>query len=91
LDYYFIDEAKTFEWFQHKILFFMQLLGPYSVSKTALLGLVKAMAASGTRMNIRVNAIAPGIIQTKFSGAVSTDCEKPRWAFSGLMNSISSS
>ncbi|KAI8519737.1 Dehydrogenase/reductase SDR member 2, mitochondrial [Branchiostoma belcheri] len=47
-----------------------ELLGPYSVSKTALLGLVKAMAPQCGRLNIRVNGIAPGIIQTRFSEAI---------------------
>ncbi|CAH1269487.1 DHRS2 [Branchiostoma lanceolatum] len=47
-----------------------ELLGPYSVSKTALLGLVKAMAPQCGRLNIRVNGIAPGIIKTRFSEAI---------------------
>jgi len=51
---------------------FVQLAGAYSVSKTALLGLCKAMAKTCAAKNIRVNAIAPGIIKTKFSEAVST-------------------
>ena len=54
----------------HSNLF--QFLGPYSVSKTALLGLVKAMAGQCAQKNIRVNGIAPGIIQTNFSSAVRT-------------------
>ena len=44
---------------------------PYSVSKTALLGLTKALSFELGPENIRVNCIAPGIIDTKFSGAVS--------------------
>jgi len=40
---------------------------PYSVSKTAVLGLVKALSVSVATKNIRVNGIAPGIIKTKFS------------------------
>ncbi|KAK1151942.1 dehydrogenase/reductase SDR family member 4-like [Acipenser oxyrinchus oxyrinchus] len=48
-----------------------QALGPYSVSKTALLGLTKALAPELAHMNIRVNGVAPGLIQTKFSSAVS--------------------
>ncbi|XP_052232957.1 dehydrogenase/reductase SDR family member 4-like isoform X1 [Dreissena polymorpha] len=44
-----------------------QLMGAYSVSKTALLGLVKALVPQLTQMNIRVNAIAPGVIKTRFS------------------------
>ncbi|XP_064598699.1 dehydrogenase/reductase SDR family member 4-like isoform X2 [Liolophura sinensis] len=43
------------------------LLGPYSVSKTALIGLTKALVHQLAASNIRVNLIAPGIIQTKFS------------------------
>jgi len=53
-------------------MFCLQGIAPYSISKTTLLGLVKAMSIAGAAMNIRVNGIAPGIIQTKFSKAVST-------------------
>uniref|UniRef100_A0A3Q2PX97 Dehydrogenase/reductase (SDR family) member 4 n=1 Tax=Fundulus heteroclitus TaxID=8078 RepID=A0A3Q2PX97_FUNHE len=42
-------------------------LGPYSVSKTALLGLTKALAPELAQSNIRVNCVAPGIIKTRFS------------------------
>ncbi|XP_043914348.1 dehydrogenase/reductase SDR family member 4-like [Protopterus annectens] len=42
-------------------------LGPYSVSKTALLGLTKAIAPEVGSLNIRVNCVAPGLIKTKFS------------------------
>lgn len=44
-----------------------EFMGPYSVSKTALLGLTKALVPQLSRMNIRVNCIAPGIIKTRFS------------------------
>lgn len=44
-----------------------ELLGAYSVSKTALLGLTKVMASTCAPMKIRVNSICPGIIKTKFS------------------------
>ncbi|XP_044735950.1 dehydrogenase/reductase SDR family member 4-like [Chrysoperla carnea] len=54
-----------------------QLLGAYSVSKTALLGLTKAAAESLATENIRVNCLAPGIIETKFSSAI-TDNEISR-------------
>jgi len=37
------------------------------VSKTALLGLVKALVQGCAEKNVRVNGIAPGIIKTKFS------------------------
>ena len=45
---------------------------PYSVSKTALLGLTKALSWELAPENVRVNCIAPGIVDTKFAGAVST-------------------
>ncbi|ELU01922.1 hypothetical protein CAPTEDRAFT_112072 [Capitella teleta] len=47
-----------------------ELIAPYSVSKTALFGLVKGLVPQLSSMNIRVNAIAPGIIKTSFSSAV---------------------
>ncbi|XP_055795306.1 dehydrogenase/reductase SDR family member 4-like [Salvelinus fontinalis] len=48
----------------------MQALGPYSVSKTALLGLTRALAPE--LAHIRVNCVAPGVIKTPFSQAVTT-------------------
>ncbi|XP_034019975.1 dehydrogenase/reductase SDR family member 4-like [Thalassophryne amazonica] len=42
-------------------------LGPYSVSKTALLGLTRALAPELAQSNIRVNCVAPGLIKTHFS------------------------
>lgn len=46
------------------------LLGAYSVSKTALLGIIKAASVTLAPQNITVNGIAPGIIKTKFSAAL---------------------
>ena len=46
------------------------LLGAYSVSKTALIGLTKTLSTELAPKNIRINAIAPGIIKTKFSQAL---------------------
>lgn len=46
------------------------MIGAYSVSKTALLGLTKAIAPECAQMGIRVNSIAPGIIKTNFSRAL---------------------
>ena len=46
-------------------------LGPYSVSKTALLGLAKALSAELAPNGIRVNCVAPGVVPTKFASAVS--------------------
>lgn len=45
-------------------------LGPYSVSKTALLGLTRVLAPELAATNIRVNCVAPGIIKTRFSSAL---------------------
>ena len=40
------------------------------MSKTALLGLTKVVAAAVSDDNIRVNGVAPGIIKTKFSSSL---------------------
>lgn len=48
----------------------MNLLGAYSVSKTALLGLTKAVAHQVASDNIRVNCVAPGIVRTNFSSTL---------------------
>lgn len=45
-------------------------LGLYSVSKAALLSLTKAMAREWGAAGIRVNAICPGLIRTRFSAAL---------------------
>lgn len=47
-----------------------QGLGLYSVSKSALIMLTKSQAKEWGRDKIRVNAICPGLIQTKFSQAL---------------------
>ncbi|XP_049874068.1 dehydrogenase/reductase SDR family member 4 [Pectinophora gossypiella] len=48
----------------------MEPLGPYSVSKTTLLGLAKAISKEVVHDNIRVNCVAPGIVATKFAAAI---------------------
>jgi dehydrogenase/reductase SDR family member 4 len=45
-------------------------LGLYSVSKAALNMLTKSMAKEWGKYGVRVNAICPGLIQTKFSEAL---------------------
>eukprot|EP00188_Purpureofilum_apyrenoidigerum_P003256 Plantae.Rhodophyta-Purpureofilum_apyrenoidigerum.ctg33595.p1 GENE.Plantae.Rhodophyta-Purpureofilum_apyrenoidigerum.ctg33595~~Plantae.Rhodophyta-Purpureofilum_apyrenoidigerum.ctg33595.p1 ORF type:complete len:278 (+),score=48.79 Plantae.Rhodophyta-Purpureofilum_apyrenoidigerum.ctg33595:51-884(+) len=45
-------------------------IGAYSVTKTALLGLTKVLAKELGPRNIRVNCVAPGIIETKFSSTL---------------------
>ena len=52
----------------------LPLIAAYSVSKTALLGLAKAVAAECASMNIRANVVCPGIVQTKFAAQL-TDYE----------------
>ncbi|XP_036592018.1 dehydrogenase/reductase SDR family member 2, mitochondrial-like [Trichosurus vulpecula] len=42
-------------------------LGPYNVSKTALLGLTKTLSLELAPKGIRVNCLAPGVIKTDFS------------------------
>ncbi|XP_060081846.1 dehydrogenase/reductase SDR family member 4-like [Ylistrum balloti] len=49
------------------------IIGPYGVSKTALLGLKKALVHQLSPMNIRVNCLAPGLIKTRFSEAIWKD------------------
>ncbi|KAL3079201.1 hypothetical protein niasHT_039624 [Heterodera trifolii] len=47
-----------------------QGIAAYGITKTALLGLTRALAESLAPKGIRVNAIAPGIIKTKMSKAL---------------------
>jgi len=49
------------------------MLGLYSVSKAALLSLTQVMAREWGGDRIRVNAICPGLVQTKFSEALWRD------------------
>ncbi len=46
------------------------MLGIYSVTKAAVIMLTKVMAKEWGQYNIRVNAIAPGVTQTRFSEAL---------------------
>ena len=49
----------------------LQFVGAYTVSKVAILGLVKVLAGELGGDSIRVNCIAPGLIETKFGEIVS--------------------
>jgi len=48
-------------------------LGAYSVSKTALFGLTKTLAKELGEKGIRVNCLAPGVIETDFSRVLYQD------------------
>jgi len=48
----------------------MPPIAMYAVSKTALLGLTKALAEELGHEGITVNCIAPGIVPTKFAAAL---------------------
>jgi NAD(P)-dependent dehydrogenase (short-subunit alcohol dehydrogenase family) len=48
-------------------------IGIYSVSKAAIINLTRAMAQDWGADNIRVNAICPGLIKTRFSEALWSD------------------
>jgi NAD(P)-dependent dehydrogenase (short-subunit alcohol dehydrogenase family) len=48
----------------------MPAIAAYSVSKAGLVGLTKALAKELGRYNVRVNGIAPGLVETKFSAAL---------------------
>jgi NAD(P)-dependent dehydrogenase (short-subunit alcohol dehydrogenase family) len=50
-------------------------IGIYSVSKAAILSMTQAMAQDWGADNIRVNAICPGLIRTRFSEALWGDDE----------------
>ncbi len=50
-----------------------RMLGLYSVSKAALVSLTKVLAAEWAAGGVRVNAICPGLVRTKFSAALWQD------------------
>ena len=45
-------------------------MGPYCISKAAIIMMTRCLAAELGSHKIRVNCIAPGIVQTKFSEAL---------------------
>lgn len=59
----------------------MPTIGAYSVSKAGVLGLMKAMARELGPLGIRVNALAPGLVETQFAAAFFRDRE----AYEGIV------
>ena len=45
-------------------------LGAYSISKAGIIGMAKALAKELGSVNVRVNVLAPGLVETKFSAAI---------------------
>jgi NAD(P)-dependent dehydrogenase (short-subunit alcohol dehydrogenase family) len=51
----------------------MEGLGAYGVSKAGLLGLMRALARELGPSGVRVNAVAPGLVETRFAAALFQD------------------
>jgi NAD(P)-dependent dehydrogenase (short-subunit alcohol dehydrogenase family) len=54
-------------------------VGPYSVSKTAVVRLTEAMAAELRKANVRVNCILPSTIDTPANRAAMPDADRSEW------------
>ena len=52
------------------------MIGHYALTKTALLGLTKALSRELQNDHIRVNGVVPGLIKTEFSGSLWKNGEK---------------
>jgi len=60
------------------------MIGVYSMTKTALLGMTKVLAPELARDNIRINCLAPGLIKTKFSDALTRNEDAMRHALGNI-------
>jgi len=49
------------------------LMGPYGMSKAAVISLTRTLAVELAGLGIRVNAVAPGLVETRFSAALLED------------------
>jgi NAD(P)-dependent dehydrogenase (short-subunit alcohol dehydrogenase family) len=59
-------------------------LGVYGVTKAAVIMLTKTLAVELAKENVRVNAIAPGLIRTRFSEVLWTSPEANRRALASI-------
>ena len=48
-------------------------MGPYGMSKAAVISLTRTLAVELASLGIRVNAVAPGLVETRFSAALLED------------------
>src|SRR5690606_17311559 len=56
------------------------LMGIYGMTKAAVINLTKTLAVELGPSGIRVNAIAPGLVETKFAAVLTADEElRRRW------------
>ena len=62
-----------------------KLLGPYTASKSSVIALTKAASTEFGRKNIRVNAIAPGVIETNM---VSDWKKTDKWPILSTANAL---
>ena len=59
-------------------------MAPYAASKSGLLGIVHVLAVEWAAKGICVNAVAPGYIETDFTGPVRDDPERSAWIVSRI-------
>lgn len=64
--------------------YMVKLVGPYAVSKTTLLGLTKCLALELSAYSIRVNCVAPGVIDTQFSNVIFGDDRVREFVMRGI-------